>query len=753
MDDVVAEVRQQHRVVIVHGEHVAQRVGDALQHADLLAVGNDLRGRVRGDGEALRIWKFGQQGLGQGDLGQQVGLAHGVLGGGQDRQRQQVDRVDVGGGVDADVDALGQCIDGVGQPGRLVFLAQRVAVPVRGVFGQHGAEPDRFAEVHHHLAVVGAQHLGDAPQQRPDRLLLLGLASQFVQVAVALHQPFVADVHRLEQHRAGGLAQVGAHGHGDHAALGLQQPAGARAPAFDEVLQRIAARHQLGYVFGEHRRIQRVAAEAAAHEERPALAQDGAHHRQVEVDAGGDVRRHDAAFVQQVGQQQVVHVAAVAGHVDHFVARRHFLELVQVVDQHAAVDLVPHRGEDEAGRAHHRVRIVRGDLPGVGMGLLPGLHRLGVVAPGLVGDGLAHGVGGQHLVHQQAPGGQVRADHRGTDLAEVRAQHALQLAHGALRLQAFLHARAQGHRLGEADQGVATVEQDRQHPPEAADQGPVFREQHREPAAAPVRGAADEDRHRHQAHVQRRVGAVGLQQLGQRVGVGTRRRALVGDQGRGVAARQGHVGALAPGRVARQRHQRRGQAGLAAGLVQDQGVGQAVVLQHVADRARVGGVLVQVGRFQFQVQPGIGQPTQQARPQRAPGEWRGPRSGQGLGHGAGHVLGGLLPGDGRRPLDRSAATGGRCIHRRGGRTGVVGPGRRLRERQGVLFRHGGIIAQRRARPWPAAVAPGRAPATRAQARGAGAGPGPVRAPALHAAGRRRVRGSRPGTSGRRAGSG
>ena len=371
---------------------------------------------------------------------------------------------------------------------------------------------------------------------------------------------------------------------------------------------------------------------------------------------------------------------------------------------------------------------------------------------GLFGDGFLHRLGGQHLVHQQAARGQVGADDGLADAVEVRAQHARQLADGAFGFQALIHRVAQRDRRREAHDGAAAVEQDGQQAAETADDGPVFREQHREPAALLVRRATDEDRDRYQLHVQRRIAAVRLQQPGQGSGMGLGAD-LVGNQRAGVAAREGHVGALAPGRVARQRHQRRGQAGLAAGLVQDQGVGQAVVLQHVADRARVGGVLVQVGRFQFQVQPGIGQPTQQARPQRAPGEWRGPRSGQGLGHGAGHVLGGLLPGDGRRPLDRSAATGGRCIHRRGGRTGVVGPGRRLRERQGVLFRHGGIIAQRRARPWPAAVAPGRAPATRAQARGAGAGPGPVRAPALHAAGRRRVRGSRPGTSGRRAGSG
>src|SRR3546814_9365585 len=59
---------------------------------------------------------------------------------------------------------------------------------------------------------------------------------------------------------------------------------------------------------------------------------------------------------------------------------------------------------------------------------------------------------------------------------------------------------AHRYRGGELHLGVAAVEQDRQQPAEAADQRPVLREQHREPAALLVRRAADEDRHRHQLH-------------------------------------------------------------------------------------------------------------------------------------------------------------------------------------------------------------------------------------------------------------
>ena len=515
MDDVVAEVAQQHRGIAAHTEHIAERMLDAGEDVDLLGVGDDPLRRVRGHRHPVRVRHLHQQGLAQFDLRDQVRLAHCMLGRGQQRQREQVDRIDVGGAVDMHLDAFGQVIHRAGQPRGLLVFADRLAVPLRRTLGEHVVERDRLAEVHHHLAVVLLEHLGDRPQQRPDRFLLLRPAGQFVQVAAAFHQLFIADVDRLEQHRLARLAQERAQRHRDHAALGLQQAPGARAAAFDEVLDRVTAGDQLRHVFAEHRRVQRVAADRTADEERTALAQQRADHRQVQVDAGHDVRRHDAAVVQQVGQQQVIHVAAVAGHVDHFVPGRSGLELVQVVDQHAGVDAVPDMAEHEAGRTHHGTGVVRGDFPRVGVGFLPGVGRLGVVALGLRGDRFAHGVRVEHLVHQQAAGRQVRPDHRFTDAAEMGAQHALQLAHGALGVQPLIDRGAQRDRRGEAHDRAAAVEQHRQQATEATHQGPVFGEEHREPAALLVRRAADEDRDRHQVYVQLAAGAVRLQDLGQ----------------------------------------------------------------------------------------------------------------------------------------------------------------------------------------------------------------------------------------------
>jgi hypothetical protein len=65
-----------------------------------------------------------QQRLRQCDLRQQVGLAHRVLGRGQQRHREQVDRIDVRGAVDVDLDLLRRCVDRVRQPiGTIVFIA------------------------------------------------------------------------------------------------------------------------------------------------------------------------------------------------------------------------------------------------------------------------------------------------------------------------------------------------------------------------------------------------------------------------------------------------------------------------------------------------------------------------------------------------------------------------------------------------------------------------------------------------------
>ena len=77
------------------------------------------------------------------------------------------------------------------------------------------------------------------------------------------------------------------------------------------------------------------------------------------------MRRHDAVFVEQIGHQQVVHVAAVAGHVHHFMPGRDLLEGIKMVDLDAVIKFGPYRFQQERDRAHRRVRVVGGNFPGV----------------------------------------------------------------------------------------------------------------------------------------------------------------------------------------------------------------------------------------------------------------------------------------------------------------------------------------------------------------------------------------------------
>ena len=338
----------------------------------------------------------------------------------------------------------------------------------------------------------------------------------------------------------------------------------------------------------------------------------------------------------------------------------------------------------------------------------------------------------EHLVGQQPPGGQVRADHRLADAVEMSAQHARQLAHGTFGRQSFGHDLAQAHGRGELHQRAAAIEQDRQQPAEAPDQRPVFREQHREPAAGAIGRAADEDRHRHQLHVQRGIGTVRLQQPRQRtrMGAGLRRRLVLRQvlrhrQGADrIAPRQCHVRALASERVACQRPQWRWQSGLAAGAVEDQCVGQPVILEHVTDRAVVESVRGRL-RFDRQLDPGVQHAPEQPRPPWSFGpqvvDVRGDRIGRrrdDLEFGLDRDLlvrcvlircvvvrrGVLPPGVGGLhacPLRHGFAAGQHRFDRRRpgvGARGVCVGHRGVRERQRSLGRHPRHYAQARRRP-------------------------------------------------------
>ena len=214
----------------------------------------------------------------------------------------------------------------------------------------------------------------------------------------------------------------------------------------------------------------------------------------------------------------------MARHVDDLVSGRDLLELVEVMHRHAAIDLVPERRERERERAYDRVRIIGRDFHREAMCASPGLRKTAVVAPRLVGDRASHRLALQHAIDEGASMRQVRSDDRGADAAEVRTQHARELAYAALRRHPVGQCFAQADRRRESHDGVAAIEQHGKEAPEAADHRPVFDEQHAEPAFLPIGCATDEDRHRHDLHVARRIGLHHVDQARKAIGVRTRAR-------------------------------------------------------------------------------------------------------------------------------------------------------------------------------------------------------------------------------------
>ncbi|MCY1361599.1 hypothetical protein D9M69_482690 [compost metagenome] len=204
------------------------------------------------------------------------------------------------------------------------------------------------------------------------------------------------------------------------------------------------------------------------------------------------MRRGQAVAEQQVGQQQVVDVAAVAGHVDDLVAVGDLLHALDVVDLHALVELVPEPGQHHLDEADHRIGDVRCDLVGVAQGAGFGLLQGDVLFAAFPQDRLAHQRRAQQAFHQRAAMGEVRADHRGLLVAEVHAEDALDHAQRAFGSLALVDQFAQADRRGELHAGLAAEDEDARQLAQPAGDRPVVGEQQLPGALLAVRRLAPE---------------------------------------------------------------------------------------------------------------------------------------------------------------------------------------------------------------------------------------------------------------------
>ena len=304
------------------------------------------------------------------------------------------------------------------------------------------------------------------------------------------------------------------------------RPVRLRPPSMKYSIGKAARQHQV-QVLMEHRGVKRLALEAAAQEEGAAAAQQRTDQRHVEIDAGGDVRGRQAVAMDQVGQQQVVDVTAVAGHINDALSRRDLRQCVEVMHLDVVVEVLEQPVQEQFQRTQGAVREIGCDLERELVGLAVGFAD-GNADPGrLLGNCQAHRVARQQRFDLRVAMGKIGADGHLPLAPEMHAEYARHLARRlrfAERRGPAMHQFAQRQRRIEADQRLAAVEQHRKRLAEHAGVAPGFGEQRLEYRFLLVRAAPPEYDHRHQLDIAGRIGHHGLH--GARQQAGNRLRAV-----------------------------------------------------------------------------------------------------------------------------------------------------------------------------------------------------------------------------------
>ena len=196
------------------------------------------------------------------------------------------------------------------------------------------------------------------------------------------------------------------------------QAAAAAAAALDEIFERMAAGHHETQVLGEHHGVQRISLEAAPQEKGAPLAQETPDHRHVEIHARGHVRHRESLAVDDIRQQQIIHVAAVAGHIDDLRAVADLLEFLDVLELHAVVQPVPQPAQQHRHEGDEGLRIIGGDFHG----MLARDEQCGAAR-----DGASRLGARRHFLTRRVPHGLALEDLRDARCARSPARSALKI--------------------------------------------------------------------------------------------------------------------------------------------------------------------------------------------------------------------------------------------------------------------------------------------------------------------------------------
>ena len=238
--------------------------------------------------------------------------------------------------------------------------------------GEVGFQQERFPDIHVDTAVPPPEQLAALDHLRRP-LLLLGGAAELLEIGLLFNDPVISDIDGDRGQIINGLFQIGLDDHGEESVLGhdhLPRPA---SPAFDEEFQGQPFFQEHLDVLGKNLGIEVVSLEAPPEEERTRFPEDVSHGEERKVRSGRDERHLDVVLVEDVGKQEIIEMAAVAGDDDkgHLLGDVPDLRYPLDVDHDTVVYVVPEPVEHLVPDLDEYLIVIGGDLIQIFYRLLP----------------------------------------------------------------------------------------------------------------------------------------------------------------------------------------------------------------------------------------------------------------------------------------------------------------------------------------------------------------------------------------------
>jgi hypothetical protein len=197
----------------------------------------------------------------------------------------------------------------------------------------------------------------------------------------------------------------------------------------------------------------------------------------VEIDSCRNMGRVQALFVQDIAQQEIVEMTAMARYVDHLLVLRHPVQAIDMCDLDAVVDACPEPAQKSFHDPDRGVGNIRRNLLRIAARIPACLFQRGRIVAGFIGDRFAHTRRPHDLVDERAAVRQVRTDGSRAPSPKMHSQDTRDLAKRHLGIEIAGDNGAQRQRLAESQQGVASEQQGCEELPGSASDVPVLREQ------------------------------------------------------------------------------------------------------------------------------------------------------------------------------------------------------------------------------------------------------------------------------------